>query len=188
MAVDAFIFFTANKADQQVKGETIDDFFAKKKAFEIKEFSFDIENPATVGSATGGAGGGKTKFNEFTIKKTTDSASPLFFKNACAGAHYKNAVIAVRKSGAETSSAGAPFLCYEFQWVFATKIEWSGPGDEGPEESITFAYAVLGIKYRRQAADGSLTEDAARIIGWDQRTNAAFGADQLKFDTYPDIT
>ena len=33
-------------------------------------------NKAAIGSATRGAGAGKTKFNEFTIKKTTDQASP----------------------------------------------------------------------------------------------------------------
>ena len=32
----------------------------------------------TIHSATGGAGSGKVRFNEITIKKTTDSASPLF--------------------------------------------------------------------------------------------------------------
>jgi hypothetical protein len=31
------------------------------------------------GSATGGAGAGKIKFNEFQITKTTDQASPLSF-------------------------------------------------------------------------------------------------------------
>ncbi len=41
--------------------------------FEIKDFSFGVENPTTIGSATGGAGAGKIKFNEFTIKKTSDS-------------------------------------------------------------------------------------------------------------------
>ena len=49
------------------------------RAFEIKDFSFGIENPTTIGSATGGAGAGKIKFNEFSITKTTDSASPNFF-------------------------------------------------------------------------------------------------------------
>jgi len=34
----------------------------------------------TIGSATGGAGAGKIKFNEFTISKVTDSASPIFFR------------------------------------------------------------------------------------------------------------
>jgi type VI secretion system secreted protein Hcp len=49
------------------------------RAFEIKDFSFGIENPTTIGSATGGAGAGKIKFNEFSITKTTDTASPNFF-------------------------------------------------------------------------------------------------------------
>ena len=35
-------------------------------------------NPSSIGSATGGAGAGKIKFNEFTIKKTTDKTSPIF--------------------------------------------------------------------------------------------------------------
>src|ERR1700720_4537057 len=34
-------------------------------------------NPSSVGSATGGAGAGKARFNEFTITKTSDSASPI---------------------------------------------------------------------------------------------------------------
>ena len=48
----------------------------KTKAFEIKDFSFGVENQTTIGSATGGAGAGKIKLNELTIKKTTDTASP----------------------------------------------------------------------------------------------------------------
>lgn len=35
-----------------------------------------------LGSATGGAGAGKVKFNEFTITKVTDSASPIFFRHS----------------------------------------------------------------------------------------------------------
>lgn len=35
-----------------------------------------IRNAAGIGSATGGAGAGKVKFNEFTIKKTSDKATP----------------------------------------------------------------------------------------------------------------
>jgi len=42
-----------------------------KDEHEISDFSFGVENPTTIGSATGGAGAGKIKFNEFTIKKTT---------------------------------------------------------------------------------------------------------------------
>src|SRR5262245_58688834 len=63
------------------------DGVVQPKVVEIKDFSFGVENP-TIGSATGGAGAGKIKFNEFTIKRTTDSASPAFFVNSPAGASY----------------------------------------------------------------------------------------------------
>jgi hypothetical protein len=48
----------------------------------------DTSSPSGHGQATQGAGAGKIKFNEFTIKKTTDKASPTFFNNACTGTHY----------------------------------------------------------------------------------------------------
>jgi hypothetical protein len=48
-------------------------------AYAIKDLAFGIENPTTIESAAGGAGAGKIKFNEFTIKKTSDTASPSFF-------------------------------------------------------------------------------------------------------------
>jgi len=37
-----------------------------------------------------------------------------------------------------------PFLRFKFDTVFTTKIDWSGPGDEGPEESISFVYGKIG--------------------------------------------
>ena len=53
---------------------------------------------------------------------------------------------------------GKPFLQFKFETVFTTKIDWSGPGDEGPEESITFVYGKL------EAAIGS---DDGQILGND---------------------
>lgn len=122
--------------------------------FEIKDFSFGIENPTTIGSATGGAGAGKAKFNEFTIQKTADSASPLFFKNCATGVHYSKVTLEMRKAGG-SSETGTPFLKYTFSTVFTTKVSWSGPGDEGPEESITFVYGALAVQYTPQNSDGN---------------------------------
>ena len=129
----------------------------KQCMFEIKSFSFGVENPTTIGSATGGAGAGKIKFNEFTIKKTSDSASPFFFLNAATGAHYKTVTIQMRKAGGDPQSAGKPFLIYKFGTVFTTKIDWSGPGDEGPEESITFVYGQFVVQYQPQKPDSTTT-------------------------------
>ncbi len=173
MAVDAFIWFKeALDGMGKPAGETKDAYYSKmdNKAFEIKDFSFGVENPTTIGSATGGAGAGKIKFNEFTIKKPTDSASPAFFKNCCAGAHYKYVVIEMRKAGGDPSAAGKPFLRFQFETVFTTKIDWSGPGDEGPEESITFVFGKFGVKYIAQTETGDQLP-GLNAAGWDQIQN-----------------
>jgi len=172
MAVDAYIYFTAPSGFSAPEGETADSYFSTKKAFELKEFSFDVEHAHTIGSATKGAGSGKVKFNEFSIKKPTDKASCNFFMDCVLGAHYENVVIAVRKAGAATDVSGKPYLEYCFNTVFVTKVEWSGPGDEGPEESITFAYGKLGVRYRPQKSDGTM--DVAKLQGWDQQLNKSW--------------
>src|SRR5260221_10975191 len=78
-AVDAFIWF------EGAHGNAKD--AAHAGAFEIKDFSFGVENPTTIGSATSGAGAGKGKFNEFTIKKVTDSSSAIFKQAGASGRH-----------------------------------------------------------------------------------------------------
>jgi type VI protein secretion system component Hcp len=182
MAVDAFIYFQAPDVNYRPIGETTDSFFMKYGAFEIKDFSFDVENPATIGSATKGAGGGKAKFNEFNIKKTTDSASALFFRNCCSGMHYKKVVIAIRKAGGDNTASGAPFLFFSFGTVFTTKVEWTGPGDDtGPEESITFAFAQFGIRYVPQTSTGELDQAKKSDVGWDQAKNAEWAEVSASF-------
>ena len=168
-AVDAFIWFESVLPALPIEGETMDEVFKSKKAFKINDFSFGVDSPTTLGSATGGAGAGKIKFNEFTIRKTTDKASPAFFKNCAVGAHYEKAFIAIRRAGGD---ARANFLFFEFDTVFTTKINWSGPGDVGPEESITFVFAKFGLTYFPQKADGTLDSPVSQ--GWDQIQSVNF--------------
>jgi type VI secretion system secreted protein Hcp len=177
MAVDAFIYFQTPssidpKGDLSPVGETQDSVFQPLKAFEIKDFSFGVEQAHSVGSATTGAGAGKIKFNEFTIKKPTDQASPIFFKDCVLGIHYSLVVVAIRKAGGSATSSGLPYLEYCFNTVFVTKIEWTGPGDEGPEESITFAYGKLGVRYTRQDQNGMMIQQ--KVNGWDQQKNTSW--------------
>ena len=170
MAVEAFIHFEkAGAAMADVKGESRDPLF--KNYFELKDFSFGVENKATIGSGTSGAGGGKIQFNEFTIKKITDVASPFFFNNCAAGAHYKLVTLAIRKAGGDGARAGTPYVVFSFGTVFCTKIDWTGPGDQGPEESITFAYGALDVAYAQQKPDGSL--EPLKNTSWNQMTNKA---------------
>jgi len=170
MAVDAFLKFSAGGKACPL-GETQDSLY--QKCFEIKDFSFGIEAPHSIGSATGGAGAGKAKFNEFTIKKTTDKSSPIFFKALGSGIHYPKAQVYIRKAGGDPNSTGKAYLVYTFGLVFVTKIDWSGPGDEGPEESITFAYAQLHVGYWAQDSTGARQGPQA-VAGWDVQKNKSW--------------
>jgi type VI secretion system secreted protein Hcp len=161
MAIDTFIVFKESDSMLKVLGETQDTFFKKggpggqdRGAFELKDWSFEITNKSTIGSATQGAGGGKAEFDVFTISKPVDAASPAFFQNCVAGAHYLTVTLACRKAGQGKAVSGGPYLVYQFGTVFTTKVSWSHD-DEGPKEEITFVYGELIINYRIQAKDGS---------------------------------
>jgi len=172
MAVDAFIWFEEPGTGERPIGETTDDIYKHHGAFEIKDFSFSIENPTTISSATTGGGAGKAKFNEFEITKPTDQASPLFFKNCVAGIHYGKVILEMRKAGGSATHSGKPFLRYTFGVVFTTGMDWSGPGDEGPEEKIKFQYGTLLIDYTPQKADGS--QGTKKTQGWSQVHNKQY--------------
>jgi hypothetical protein len=59
-------------------------------------------------------------------------------------------------------------MTYTFETVFTTKIDWSGPGDEGPEESIAFVYGKLVVQSDGTNADG---KTATVTSGWNQVLN-----------------
>src|SRR5260370_30455247 len=110
MSVDAFIWFESPGVSTAPEGETKDKYYSTKKAFEIKNFSFGVENPTTIGSATGGAGAGQVKFGDFKIDKLTDLSSPLFFKNLCVGAHFANLFLELLKTRGEENSLAPAIL------------------------------------------------------------------------------
>jgi type VI secretion system secreted protein Hcp len=125
-----------------VKGDSKDP--AHLSQFEIADFSFGVDHPTPIGSATAGAGGGKPAFQEFTITPTKDGSTPNVFKNAVAGMHYKMVVIAL----APPSGSHRPdYVRFTFGTVFVGKIAFSTGGDDGPTEQITFTYGKLTMQF-----------------------------------------
>jgi type VI secretion system secreted protein Hcp len=175
MAIDTFIWFdhTSAAAGQPVAGETLDDFFkgtSPSPAFELKDWNFGASNKSTIGSATGGAGGGKAEFSEFSITKTVDSASPNFFLNCVTGTHYGTVTLACRKAGPSGDRTGGPYLRYIFQTVFTTDVKWAH-SEEGPTETITFVYGQLKIEYTPQDSTGKVDTSKMKSTGWSVITN-----------------
>jgi type VI secretion system secreted protein Hcp len=157
MAYDAFLKIDDVEGDVTVAGH--------EGEIEIMDFSFGVENPLTIGSATTGAGAGKATFDAFSITKSTDRSSPVFFKNCVTGAHFNKAVLSMRKAGG--SSQSDLFIKFTFSTVFVGKVDWAGADDGGdaPEEQIDFVYGEIQIYFTD--ADGTVSE-----TGWDITRNA----------------
>jgi type VI secretion system secreted protein Hcp len=159
MAFDGFCWFIEpQNGAPGVEGETLDATYSTYKAFELKSFSLDVENPTSIGSAGGGAGTGKAKLNPFKVTKWTDNCSPSLFRTCCCGGHHKKAIIVVRKAGTagtKTKAHGTEYIRFTFTMVFVSNIEWSGDsGDELPGETVTFAYGALKMEYWPQKSGG----------------------------------
>jgi type VI secretion system Hcp family effector len=133
------------------KGESTDDYFSKKNALEVKSASgFGLEMQDTTGSGQQGSGGGKVKFGEMQVKKLIDLASVPLFEAAAAGAHFPTVNLAFRKSGGEKLL----YLQFIFRQVYVKKIDFDCQ-EENTEETVTFTYNALGMRYVQQKADGT---------------------------------
>jgi Type VI secretion system effector, Hcp len=82
-------------------GETTNPTFAKTtKVFDLWSFTFDAENPATIGSQTSGAVAGKVHFQGFEFTKPLDKYSAQLFQDLASGTRLASVEIVVRKPGA----------------------------------------------------------------------------------------
>ena len=156
------------------------------KVFEIDDFSFDIEQVLNIGSQSSGAGAGKVTFNPFQVTRKTDRASPVFFMMCCAGQHFSQVSLCLRRAGggagtaggtatagqgSATMSSGTTFLRFDFALVAVKTISWSGSdGDESPKEEVTFEYGALMVQYIQQAATGA-AQGAAVSGSWNRVYN-----------------
>src|SRR5262245_8808446 len=129
MAFDMFLVLpaTASPTGKVIADPTIDQYFkstfGSQPVVEIRSFSLDVENPVTIGSATGGAGAGKAKLNPAVIEKSVDMLSESLFQICTTGTHLSKMQVFLRKAGGTTATK--PYLVYGFDLVFINKVEWS---------------------------------------------------------------
>lgn len=140
---------------------------AIKEAIVVESFSWGAANPTTIGSATGGAGAGKIAFNELHINKKVDRASPLLFKQMASGAHYKTAILTLRKAGEKE-----PYMTFTMDTAFISKMDYGGGTPEVADEEVTFVFGKVLVQSTERNADGTLA--APVQMGWDQITNTSF--------------
>jgi type VI protein secretion system component Hcp len=112
-------------------------------AFEIKDFSFSVENPTTIGSATSGAGGGKNEFAEFNITKNADNASPAFFNNAAAAdPHLKTVTLNI--CGQDCSTTIETVTLTDVSVADDSQSNDGSPGGQTLDK-VTFTYGGIRV-------------------------------------------
>jgi type VI secretion system secreted protein Hcp len=172
VAYDAFLWFTGGTPP--CEGETTDETYKDKKAIEILSFSLGAFNPVNIGSTSGGAGAGKVDFSGVSIMKNTDKSSISLFANMCAGTHFTDATIALRRAGTAGKS-GDLFLQFTFKMVFISNMQWSGGGGQDLcAESLNFDFGSIKIEYFKQDAAGKQAK--AGEVMWSRIKNLATDA------------
>ncbi len=177
MAIDAYMTFTPYtgpaldaelNVDFSKNSEELADGLTAGKVFEISSYSgLSIEHILNIGSQSTGVGSGRVEFKEFSIERSIDKASPIFFDMACSGTAFKLVTLALRKAAGGDSS-GQVFLRFDFKLVGVKTVEWAHD-DTSPKETVTFEYGGLFMRYCQQKSDGSMMP--AKKAGWNRVKN-----------------
>jgi type VI secretion system secreted protein Hcp len=162
MPLDFYLRFEPTGSSRPIKGESPEP--AYKEFVQVESVQFGFENAITIGSATGGAGGGKVKFKNFTMVKKVDSTSPALFHNLCAGAHYAKVILMVRSNGKEIAR-------YFFGMVFATNRDLAmSKDDDTLKETYSFAFGAVDEAIPKPG--GTLATEPISAV-WNQIKNMA---------------
>jgi type VI secretion system secreted protein Hcp len=143
MAVDMFL-----KLDD-IKGEAHD---AKHKdEIDVLSWSWGVSQSGTT-HAGGGGGAGKANFQDLTVTKWVDLASPKLLSAASTGKHLKEALLTVRKAGDKPLE----YLKITLTDCLISSVSTGGSGgDDRLTENIGINFAKVKFEYTAQKPDGS---------------------------------
>ena len=162
MAFDAFL-----KVDG-VPGESTDD--KHKDWIEVLSYSCGVSQPAS-GSASsgGGASSERADFQDFSIVKALDKASPKLALACADGTHIKEVIVELCRAGGDK----VKYMEYKLSNVIVSSVRpggSSGGAETLPLEEVSFNFGKIEWTYTQQKrADGSGGGNVA--AGWDLEAN-----------------
>ena len=101
---------------------------------------------------------------EFT--RIFDTASTLLFK-ALVGCETLDSISIIKRKAAGTINSGLAYLRLDFTKVLMTDLEWKD-AEHIIEETGTFIYREITVRYRPQKPDGTL--GAIIPMNWKMKT------------------
>jgi type VI secretion system secreted protein Hcp len=160
MAVDMFLELDG------VKGETGDKAFKSKNAMDILAWSWGLSNSGTFHSGTGG-GAGKASFQDISVTKYIDLASPNLMLFCANGKHVSKGTITVRKAGEKPLD----YLKISMKNILVSSYTTGGSGGEDRlTENVSLNFAQVKVEYAQQAEAGG--SGGTNDFDWDIAANA----------------
>jgi type VI secretion system secreted protein Hcp len=136
---------------------------------EILSWSWGLIKPAGAGSGSGGAAG-KPTFQDISLQKQVDKASPNLAKACVTGRHFPEAELAAQRGAGRKLP---DLIVIKLSDVTITGFQ-EGVEDPGsfPSDSFSIRFTKIDYAYTLQKADGSA--DSPVRWTWDLKANKSF--------------
>src|SRR6056297_2126121 len=143
MAVDMFLKL------EGIDGESQDN--KHKGEIDVLAWSWGMSQSGTFHVGQGG-GGGKANFQDLSVTKWVDLASPLLQLYTANGDHFPTATLTVRNAG----KTPLEYIVMKMKKVMITSVSTGGSGGEDRlTENISLNFAEVAYAYTEQKDDGS---------------------------------
>lgn len=132
--------FTGDSASSIPSNDSISFFTAFPKCFEIEAINFSVQNQIE-GETSGSGGSGIPIFDDLSIIKSVDAATPGIFKNLVLGNMYDSAIFIFYEVGERVIET----MRLELKQVFTVRIDNSTVRDDSlvVKESVSFKFAEI---------------------------------------------
>jgi type VI secretion system secreted protein Hcp len=138
-----------------------------KGEIDVLAWSWGLSQPQGT-QAGSGAGVVRPNFQDLSIQKLTDVASPLLVAATARGTNISDATLTVRKA----SKVPQEYLVLNMQNVMITAMTMQETkADDGPQESIMIKFGRIDVEYTPFKADG--TKQSQVSFTWDVTANKA---------------
>jgi type VI secretion system secreted protein Hcp len=146
--VDYFLKLDGIVGESTFKGE--------EGTIQLESFSWGITNSSTIGSATGGAGAGKSTFNSIKFTKRLDATSPTLLLKCATGEHIKSGSLTIVTSSADHKLATETLIKLELEEIIISSLVENGSAAGVPTDSMSLNFSRLAVSRK---AGGSTIEE-----------------------------